>query len=268
LLRKWLFLAALAGRIASGQAPTYSSDSIVNGANYAPGPFAPNSIISIFGENLAFVTAPMPANSGVIPLQLGGVEVNINGLWSPLIYVSPTQINLLLPGYLAPGTATLVVNRQGTYGPSAAISLVPVAPQLFITSDGFVIAQHADYSQITSDAPAQPGEIIIVYAIGLGPVLSLASSAAGAAVLPQSPAPTDTDLQVLLNGSAVASWANGGNQGTSQIQYAGVTPGSAAVYQINLVLPTDLPANPEIQVSAGGQMSTAGVVLPTQPSTN
>lgn len=268
MLRTWLVLAAFAARLASGQAPTYSADSIANGANFAPGPFALNSVVTIFGSNLAYENAEVQSNATVLPTQLGGVEVNINGFPVPLIYVSPTQINLLVPGYNNAGSAPLFVVRQGWTGPVVNISLVPVAPQLFATSDSFVIAQHADYSQITSDAPASPGEIIILYATGLGPQPQQYNDESNAGQLPAIPEPVSTDLQVLLNGTGIASWAGGGNQGTSNIWYAGVTPGTAGVFQINLVLPGTLPANPAIQISAGGLTSSTGVILPTQPSSN
>jgi uncharacterized protein (TIGR03437 family) len=268
LLRTWLVLAAFAARLASGQGPTYSADSITSGANFAPAPFALNSVITIFGADLAFENAQVQSNATVLPTQLGGVEVNINGFPVPLIYVSPTQINLLVPGYNNTGNAPLFVVRQGWTGPVVNIPLVAVAPQLFATSDSFVIAQHADYSQITSDAPSSPGEVIILYATGLGQEPEEYNDESNAGQLPAIPEPVNTDLQVLLNGAAIASWAAGGNTGTSNILYAGVTPGTAGVFQINLVLPSTLPANPSIQISAGGLTSSTGVILPTQPSSN
>src|SRR5579872_3179338 len=45
--RAWPALAVLLCSAARGQAPAYSAAGIVNTANYAPGPFAPNSVVSI-----------------------------------------------------------------------------------------------------------------------------------------------------------------------------------------------------------------------------
>ena len=61
------------------------------------------------------------------------------------------------------------------------------------------------------------------------------------------------DFRVVLNGADV----DRGN-----IQYAGVTPGFAGLFQINLVLPADAPASPQIQIGYGSQLSPAGVILP------
>ncbi len=78
MLRTWLLLALLLANAAWGQAPVYSADSMVNGSNYAPGPFAPNSIVSIFGSGLAWssqgVTAADIVNN-TLPTALNGTQV-------------------------------------------------------------------------------------------------------------------------------------------------------------------------------------------------
>jgi len=250
-----MVFTALAVRLATGAAPAYSADSIVSGADSAPGPFALNSIITVYGANLAYQTAALPAGAKSLPYELASVSVSINSYWVPLIYVSPTQINLLVPGNLNPGTATLYVERQGQRGPDATITLISVAPQLFTTSDGNAIAQHADYSMITPSSPASPGETIILYATGLG-ITAIASLPAE---IPHVPTQVLNAMQVLLNGTAVSA---------DLIKYAGITPGTAGVYQVNLQLPNNLPANPQIALSSGGQTSSLGVILLTQPSTN
>ncbi len=255
MFRACLMLAALAGRLASGAAPAYSSDSILNGADFAPGPFAPNSFVTIFGTDLSYYTASLPqgTNMTALPYELGNVRVYVNSYSAPLLYVCPTQINLLVPGNLKPGPVPLFVVRQGVRGPDANVTLVPAAPQLFATQDKRVIAQHADYSLITGDAPGLPGETIIVYAAGLGPTEP--NPAPGE--IPNYPAQTASGLIVSLDGLPLPG---------ELIKYAGVTPGSAGVYQINLLLPVSLAANPEIRVTMGNQASQEGIILPAQPS--
>jgi len=58
---------------------------------------APGTIVTINGTNLAAQTVAADLNSPQLPTQLGGVEVYFNGIRSPLIFVSPTQINAQLP---------------------------------------------------------------------------------------------------------------------------------------------------------------------------
>src|SRR5262249_36994872 len=146
---------------------TYSADSIVNAANFGPGPYAPNSIVSIFGSDLCFCNATKA--DGPPPEELGGVRVYVANLSAYLLYVDDKQINFIVPGNLKPATVPVRVVRQGVTGPEAPITLVTAAPQFFATQDSYVIAQHRnDYSMITPDSPACPNEVIVVYAIGFG----------------------------------------------------------------------------------------------------
>ena len=60
-------------------------------------------------------------------------------------------------------------------------------------------------------------------------------------------------LKVTFNGTAVDP---------SLIKYAGVTPGSAGLYQVNLYLPEGTGNDPEIQVTAGNVPAQTGLKLP------
>src|SRR5260370_23764666 len=73
---------------------------------------APGSLASLYGQNLASNTAQ--AGSLPLPMSLGGVTLAITdsaGVQrsAPLLYVSPSQINFLVPDGVAPGTATFAV---------------------------------------------------------------------------------------------------------------------------------------------------------------
>jgi uncharacterized protein (TIGR03437 family) len=257
MFSRWLVLAALASRAVWGQAPAYSTESILNGADFTPAPFAPGSIVSIFGAHLSFGTEAFSLSNpkgNMLPDYLADVRVYIDNLTTPLIYASPTQINFVVPNNLLSGSVPVRVVRQGVTGPEAAITLAEAAPRLFSASGGFAIAQHgADYSLVTPDAPARPGEVIVVYATGLG------RTAPEPAMfeIPQYPGLLVSPLQLFLDGVAVAP---------ESIFYAGLTPGSAGVYQINLFLPAVMGSNPEIRVSVAGQESTAGLKLPATGS--
>jgi uncharacterized protein (TIGR03437 family) len=95
---------------------------------------APGSLASMFGANLALTTAR--AASQPLPLSLGGVTVTVqdsagNSAPAPLLYVSPQQINFLLPAGLATGVATFTI-AGGAGAPLTAIGAVgQVAPALF-----------------------------------------------------------------------------------------------------------------------------------------
>jgi uncharacterized protein (TIGR03437 family) len=246
-----LVLAALASGVIWGQAPAYSAASILNGADFTPAPFAPGSIVTIFGANLSFATQVLSNNSQstTLPDFLADVRVYVDNLTSPLIYVGPTQINFVVPDNLLAGNVPVRVVRQGVTGPEVTIALTDAAPRLFATEGGYAIAQHgADYTVVTPDAPARPGEVIVLYATGLGRTAPQPATFE----IPQYPGLLVSHLQLFLDGSEVSA---------GRIFYAGLTPGSAGVYQVNLVLPDQMGSNPEIRVTVAGQESTPGLKL-------
>jgi uncharacterized protein (TIGR03437 family) len=251
--RAWLVLAVSSWGIARGAAPSYSTDSIVNGANFQPGPFAPNSLITVFGKDLSFgtATAAMDGASDSLPDVLSNVRVYVANITAPLIYVGPTQINLLVPGNLVPGRVPLRVVRQGVTGPEAMITLADAAPQFFTWENGDVVAQHGrDYSLVTPDSPAAPGEAIVLYATGLG--RTQPNPAPGE--IPRYAGKITNPIQLFLAGSPV---------NPAYIWYAGLTPGTAGVYQINLRLPDSLSPASDVQMLIDGQISAPGTRLPT-----
>ena len=100
-----------------GQAPTFSSDSIVNAANGSTASLTPNGIATVYGVNLAYTTAALSledVGAGTLPNKLGGVQLTVGGIFAVLLYVSPTQINFLIPGALTPGSSSLSITRQAT----------------------------------------------------------------------------------------------------------------------------------------------------------
>jgi len=65
---------------------------------------APGTIVAITGANLSDNTASTPANTpvynpnfGTLPLELGGVEVYVDGIRAPLLSVSPTRVEAQIP---------------------------------------------------------------------------------------------------------------------------------------------------------------------------
>jgi len=242
----------------SNQAPSYSAASIVNAASNLCAGLAPNTIATIYGEGLAYVTravTPGDVSGGVMPTVLGGtgVQILIENIPAHVFYVSPTQINLLIPSTLTPGRRRLQVLRNGFAGPAVEITLKRAAPALFQLDETTAVATTAGGSVVTWDSPAHPGGIVVLYATGLGetePPLAPGQIAPGAALIRRL-----SELRVLLNGIAVDPGA---------IAYAGVTPGFAGLYQINLWLPARLDPDPEIRVAIGGEISPPGIRLPVR----
>jgi uncharacterized protein (TIGR03437 family) len=249
---------AIADLTTASTAPSYTAAGIVQAASQVAGALAPNSIATIYGTNLAFGTSSVTAgdlDGKDLPLTLDGVGVLVNGILSGIFFVSPGQVNFIIPYEITTATASVTLVRQGVAGPSVSIALYTGAPALFQWSGNYAVAQHADGSLISPASPAHAGEVVVLYATGLGrtsPDIYPASVPSTAMTILYR-----SQLQVLLNGVPCAQ---------SSIYYAGVTPGFAGLYQINLLLPAvlsadPLGANPTIQLVMGAQASPPSVQL-------
>ena len=182
-----------------------------------------------------------------------GVSVLVGGISAYMYYVSPGQVNVLIPSLLTPGPVTVELDNDGLFGPAVQITLEATAPALFQSDATTVIATHGNGPLVTASSPAAPGEVVVLYATGLGET----APEAICGYLPEmaSPLADLRDFQVLLNGTAVDP---------KLIQYAGVAPGFAGLFQINLELPANCPPNPEIQIGFAGNFSPLQRTLPVQ----
>lgn len=251
-------LAALVLAQSSGSGPYYTADSIANSAANVTGLYAPNTFVTIYGQNLAYTTRALSASDisgNMLPTVLGttGVRVLINNIPANIYYVSPTQVNLLIPTSLIPGPVMIQLVVDGLAGPAIPIMLQSAAPSLFQLDATTVLAVHLDGSTITTASPAKAGEVVVLFATGLGPT----NPAAIPNQIPQQAASVTpiSSFTMLLNGAPV---------NPQQILYAGVVPTFAGLFQINVQLPNDTPSNPQIQIGYAGIMSPAGRVLPVQ----
>jgi uncharacterized protein (TIGR03437 family) len=240
-------------------APSYSAETVVNWTTGRQGPFAPNVVVSVYGTDLAY--GEEAANwdnvkNNLLPDQLANVQVLVMrgslGIPIALYYVGPRQINALLPASLDPGDVELRVVREGAAGPAVRITLDETAPALLQEEDGTTIrATHADWSLITNDNPARPGEIIVLFATGLGrvalklddreipPIQYLDLAALTILAI--------NDLRVYVGEKPVDA---------DRIYYAGLVPGTAGIYQINVKLPDPLPSpDPYIVLLLRGNVS-------------
>lgn len=258
LLVTALFLGSpLSGQTDDG--PSYIAAGIVNAADNRPGPLAPNTLASLYGVRLSYVTAAMTPNDilgGVLPTVLPGtgVHVTVGNLPATIYYVSPDQINFLVPANLLPAASTVQVVLDGHSGPAVKIMLAATSPALFQLDAQNAVAVYPDGTVITPQAPAKPGEIILLYATGLGQTLPPVPY--GQLFNQAAPLEQFADFQLVLDGVATDPGA---------VAYAGIAPGFAGLYQINLILPKSTQANPEIQIGFGKELSVSGIHLPVDP---
>ncbi len=180
------------------------------------------------------------AESYPLPRSLGGVSVNVNGVDSPLVSVSPTQILLQVPSHTALETNVEVkAESSSPFVPQlrfATTTLIgfgaflsnPQSPSAYGGSDAFAV--HQDWSAlVTSGNPAWPGEILHLYGTGFGPVDSQPPDG--------MPGPADPPARTVM---PVTCWAWGADNVARldiPVLYAGLAPGLAGVYQMDVRLP-------------------------------
>jgi uncharacterized protein (TIGR03437 family) len=195
--------------------------SVVNAASSLPS-FAPGSLISVYGANLAAASgapASLPA-----PTSLGGASVSINGQLAPLLYASPAQINAQVPFEIPVGKATIVVQAQGGDSAPASFAVTATAPGVVTVPDGnHALAQNSDGSWNSPENPARPGQYVTLYVTGQGLVDYPVATGAPA---PASP---------LCRPLAAAVATLGGVP--TEIPSLGLLPGAVGISQLTLVVP-------------------------------
>jgi uncharacterized protein (TIGR03437 family) len=216
---------------------------VVNAASWQPitASLAPGELITLVGTGLSSTTMTTQGGSA-FPPTLGGVSVTIDGSPCPIYYVSPTQLSVIVPYGVASNTsglANIQVANNGAQSNVVQMYLTDAAPGAFSqNANGIGLAKtaHAATGQLITQAnPAQPGEYISLYLTGLGTVTPTVPDGALGPTSPLSLADVNAagNLTVLFN-----DYTNGSLQNQGTIQFAGLAPSLAGLYQINVQVPT------------------------------
>jgi uncharacterized protein (TIGR03437 family) len=223
------------GTLAASFTATVSTSliSVTNDASFVTS-ISPGSLVALFGNGNVLSGITASGFNTPLPTSSGGTSVTINGIYCPLVYVSPTQINLQAPMELAVGTATVVVNNNGTTF-SATVQVPSATPGIF-TSDYIVTAilQDGNGNLLTASSPASPGQSVAMYLTGIGPVSNYPGDGNPAPFGPLAQSTSSYTLTV--NGTA------------AHIDYLGLAPGWTGLGQINFEIPAGTPAGNTIPV--------------------
>jgi len=102
-----------------------------------------------------------------VPTTLAGVTVTINNVKAPLIFVSPTQINAIVPYEVAgQTTANVVISLNDATSTGTPVQVVPTAPSIFTLSQtgrdqGAILNQNGSVNGTSN--PAAKGSIIQIF---------------------------------------------------------------------------------------------------------
>jgi uncharacterized protein (TIGR03437 family) len=151
----------------SQDAPVLDQGGIVS--NFYPQAGAPLALgmpVQMFGSSLS---SGIDSASGLpLPQSLSKTSMLIGSTLAPLFFVSPDQVNAQIPPELETDRQYATAILSGSkYTVGDPVVLAAVRPAL-IAADGVVLAQHADSSSVSSDSPAEAGELITLFAAGLG----------------------------------------------------------------------------------------------------
>lgn len=204
---------------------------------------APGSFVEIFGTGMAGTSRDWTNadfQGSAAPMSLDGVSVTVGGVAAFVSYISPTQVNAQIPeGVPASATVPVVIRYQSRASNSFNLQLNSREPGLLapagfrVAGKQFVAAFHGNSNSLVSGgsipgvpaAPAIPGETLVLYGIGFGPLRQ--GSVAG---------------QIASGTSSLAAAFTVSIGGIpAQVQYAGLAPGLVGIYQFNVVVPANTP---------------------------
>lgn len=216
--------------------PTQTSPiTVVNGATFAPGSVAPESIASVFGTFVTQNGQSASATTTMLPTTLNGVRVSVNGTNAQLFYAGVGQINFLVPPTTALGVATVVVTNSDNSTRTGSVAITAAAPGLFTYDSS---GRGSAIGASTFDGVTRQN---LVNADGTERAV-----AAGSAANPNYLELYGTGLRRAVatnpnDGNGVAEAVTATIQGVpATVTYAGAAPGFTGLDQLNLAIPPEL----------------------------
>ena len=252
-----------------------ADEAVVNAASLVPAPLAPGTLVAIRANGITNIAEEAEASgTAPLPTRLANVEVYLNGSPLPLLSVSPEEIQVQLPYDL--GTATsgsLYVrsfrdNGAVLISSATAVQFVPASPGIFavgtseprnglllhVSDEQDIDGGPAKGVPITAENPAAPGEVVTVWASGLGMV------GEGDARTIIAGVPFEArDGEAILPVSALV------NGEPATVLAARLPKSAIGIYDVLVVLPAQLPAGEAIrlQLVQNGMLSNA-VIFPVK----
>jgi uncharacterized protein (TIGR03437 family) len=211
--------------------PVINTGGIVDAASFATA-LTPGSLASIFGPSLAATTnaATFDTSIGAFSQSASGVQVFVNGAASPLIYLSPDQINFAVPWDSLLGTPLHVeVMLNDVLSNAVPITLASAAPSVFGVNGVAILTCPNGIVEVgVNSITPQPGAYCTLWGNGFGPTKPALTDGTPA---PASPLPWTANTCALTIGGV-----------TANVTYCGAAPGEV-IYQLNFEYPSGVTAS-------------------------
>jgi uncharacterized protein (TIGR03437 family) len=245
--------------------PSITAGAVVNAASFVhsalpSGAIGRGAIFSLFGRNLG-PTQLVTATRFPLALELGCVSVKVT-LGATTLDAIPlaaieTQVNAIMPSNAPLGEATITVTFNGRSSAAQRVRIVESSFGFFTvnqTGGGPAVVQNFEsQTSVPLNSPRRPlrrGQRGIAYGSGLG----------GISTADNQPAPGGeprVSVELLI-----------GNR-RAIVEYAGRTPGFAALDQINFITPEDAPLGcyvPMVARIGGVTTNTVTIAISDDPS--
>ena len=195
---------------------------------------ATGGLVSLLGREMSPVnlaTRELP-----LPTALGDSCLTINGVPTPMMFVSPGQLNAQIP-YSIDGNATIVLRTPGGVSDNYNVQIRTTAPTVFRNAVGgtqtvATVVRTKNSELVTLSNPVRRGESLVVYLTGMGRTFP--------AIEAGIPGPNDPPLRTQIQPKV---FIGGKEMG---VRFAGLSPGQVGVYQIDAQVPGDTPVGLEI----------------------
>ena len=222
----------------AGLSPLAAQTAFVTGSGYV----APPAIYVAPGQVTTFYAGGLSQTGVSATLSVGDLSQTVPVLSVKPVDSSTLAITVLIPFSLVPGTASVTIQFAGSDGTMTApvsLNVAPILPHIITTCDTLyptptspceLAITHQDGSLVTNSAPATGGEILSIWAVGLG------VPSTGIPVAGSGPIAMD---DIILNTGFLVTSAQGTLFSSSQTPYlyAGLTSPAGGLYQINFAVP-------------------------------
>jgi uncharacterized protein (TIGR03437 family) len=225
-------------RIEGSRAPRIAGSGIVNAASLAPGVVA-GSLATVYAAGVRDEPGIELAPELPLPATLAGVSVTVNGITAPIFAVSNKngveKVMFQVPFEAAGPMGSVVVSRSGFSSAAVDVPVADVQPGVYSS---------ADFRPVPEQQPLIRDEFATIYASGLGRVTNPPATGGAASDSPLST--VVGEVGITLAGVPC------------EVQFAGLAPNFAGIYQVTFRVPADAPSGmQELVVSAAGASSPA-----------